>query len=395
MKNKDLLQKENIELMQKLTKALQANDETAMAEAFSEFALGVQQRIVEEAGLLMSSNDVNVLASRGVRQLTSSEKEYYQKWIEAHKSTNPKQALVDINKAMPETVIDSVIEDMKESHELLEVIDFMNAAGAIKMILNADDIDLATWDALTTAITTQLTGAIDTVDLTMAKLSAFIPVAKDMLDLGPVWLDNYVRIILSEVLSAGLEKAIVKGSGKNQPIGMCKDLEGSVNLGVYTDKVKVALPSLEPSAYCNVIAPLAKKPKGGYRVVPEVIFVVNPVDYIKKVIPSSTVRATDGTYKNNVYPYPTRAVQSAALEEGEAIIGLGKRYFMAVGAGESGKVDYSDEYQFLEDNRVYLTKLFGVGRPKDNNAFIYLDITGLAPADLKVQVTNIEEFPTV
>lgn len=397
MRNKDLLKQENMELMQHLSEALKNDDEDAMAAAFTQFAEGVQDRIMAEFKDLQQSQDATILASRGIRQLTSAEKEFYQAWIDSAKSPNPKQALVDIDKAMPETVIDSVIEDMREAHPLLSAIDFINCQGAIKMIVNADNIDLATWDALTTAISTELAGKIDVIDMTMAKLTAFIPVSKDMLDLGPVWLDNYVRIILSEASAGGLEKAILKGTGKNQPIGMCKDLDGSVQSGVYSDKTKVKLTTLDPVEYCTAVAPLAKKPDdvGGYRAVPEVMFVVNPVDYIKKVLPSSTVRAADGTYKNNIFPYPTKVIQSAALEEGEGIMGLAKKYFMGVAAGSSGKIEYSDEYQFLEDNRIYITKMYGMGRPKDNNAFQYMDLTALKPLPLKVEVTNTEDNPVV
>lgn len=395
MKNRDLLKQENIELMQRLSQALNEDDQDAMAEAFTQFASGIEERIMQEYGDLRESKDATILASRGVRQLTSEEKEFYQSWIDASKSANPKQALVDLQKAMPETIIDTVIDEMKEAHPLLANIDFINCQGAIKMIVNADNIDLATWEALTTAISTELAGKIDVIDMTMAKLSAFIPVSKDMLALGPVWLDNYVRIILSEASAAGLEKGILKGSGKNQPIGMCKDLNGSVNQGVYTDKAKVKLTSLDPVEYCGVIAPLAKKPDdvGGFRVVPEVIFVVNPVDYIKKIVPASTVRAADGTYKNNIFPYPTKVIQSAVLDENEAIMGIAKKYFMGVAAGNSGRIEYSDEYQFLEDNRVYTTKMYGMGRPKDNNAFQYIDLTALKPVSLKVEVTNTEANP--
>lgn len=397
MKNKDLLKRENMQLMQSLSEALKNDDQEAMAAAFTQFANGVQERIMEEFGDLQQSRDSAVLASRGIRQLTSEEKEFYQAWIDSAKSVNPQQALVDIQKAMPETIIDSVIQDMQEAHPLLSEIDFINCQGAIKMIVNADNIDLATWDALTTAIATELAGKIDVLDMTLAKLSAFIPVSKDMLNLGPVWLDNYVRIILSEASAGGLEKGILKGTGKNQPIGMCKDLDGAVTQGVYTDKAKVVLKTLEPVEYCAAVAPLAKKPDnvGGYRIVPEVMLVVNPVDYIKKVLPSSTVRATDGTYKNNVFPYPTKVIQSAVLNEGEGIMGLAKKYFMGIGAGSSGKIEYSDEYQFLEDNRVYITKMYGMGRPKDNNAFQYLDLTSLKPMPLKVEVTNAEDNPVV
>lgn len=388
MKNKDLLKQENMELMQALSKAMKDDDQDAMAEAFTQFASGVQERIMEEYGELRQSRDTAVLASRGIRQLTAEETKFYQAWIEAAKSPNPQQALVDINEAMPETIMDSVIEDMQEAHPLLSAIDFTNCQGAIKMIVNADNIDLATWDALTTAISTELAGKIDTMDMTLAKLSAFIPVPKDMLSLGPVWLDNYTRIILSEASAGGLEKGILKGTGKNQPIGMCKDLDGAVTQGVYADKTKITLTSLNPAEYCAAVAPLAKKPLGGYRTVPEVMLVVNPADYIQKVLPSSTVRAADGTYKNNIFPYPTRVVQSSVLNESEAILGLPKKYFMGVGAGSSGKIEYSDEYQFLEDNRVYITKMYGMGRPKDNNAFIYLDISKLKPLPLEVKVTN-------
>lgn len=69
---------------------------------------------------------------------------------------------------------------------------------------------------------------------------------------------------------------------------------------------------------------------------------------------------------------------------GKAVIGLGKRYFAAVGTDKGGKIEYSDQYHFLEDERVYLIKVYGNGMPKDNNAFIVLDVSNLQPASLKV-----------
>lgn len=387
MKSADLRNEENKEIMQKLSEAVNAGDKETMAAALNEFCNGVQQRVMEEAMQLTLSADREVLAARGVRQLTSEEKEFYQKWIEGHQSGNVKQALKDIEKAMPQTIIDSVIEEMKGNHELLQHIDFMNAEGAIKMIVNTGDIQLATWSKIGSAILTELEGSIDVINLTQAKLSAFIPIPKDMLKLGPKWLDNYVRIILEEASAAGMEFAILKGTGKDEPIGMCKDLKGAVVEGVYPDKAKVVLKSLNPTEYCNAIAPMAKKPNGGYRAIPEVLFIANPVDYISKVSPAAMAKLPDGTYKNNVFPYPTKPIQSAALNEGEAIIGIGKRYFMAVGAGTSGNIDFADEYQFLEDNRVYLTKMYGMGLPKDNNAFLFLDISKLKPAP--IEVTNV------
>ena len=80
MKNKDLLKQENMELMQALSEALKNDDDEAMATAFAQFANGVQERIMQEYGDLRQNRDSAILASRGIRQLTSEEKEFYQAW---------------------------------------------------------------------------------------------------------------------------------------------------------------------------------------------------------------------------------------------------------------------------------------------------------------------------
>lgn len=61
---------------------------------------------------------------------------------------------------------------------------------------------------------------------------------------------------------------------------------------------------------------------------------------------------------------------------------------MGIGTGKSGKLEYSDDYRFLEDERVYLVKLYGHGEPLDNNAFLLCDISGLEPAVQAVKVDS-------
>jgi len=53
----------------------------------------------------------------------------------------------------------------------------------------------------------------------------------------------------------------------------------------------------------------------------------------------------------------------------------------------------SDEYRFLEDERVYLTKFYGHGQPKDNKSFTLLDITNFKPAVQQVFIANTEGEP--
>ncbi|MNF09669.1 hypothetical protein D3C80_2103910 [compost metagenome] len=48
-----------------------------------------------------------------------------------------------------------------------------------------------------------------------------------------------------------------------------------------------------------------------------------------------------------------------------------------MGAGSTQKIEHSDHVKFMEDERVYITKMYATGKPKDNNSFILLDISDL------------------
>ena len=399
MKSLDLVQKENAAIMQKINQAVKDGDDTAFAQAFTEFSQSIQTAVLADAKELMATNDVTVLAQRGVRQLTSDENNYYKQVMDAMRSGNPKQALTELDVVMPKTIIDAVFEDLTTQHPLLDAIDFQNAGAVTEWLLNQNPRQLATWSPLCAEIVKELTSGFRKIDLTQNKLSAFIPVCKAMLDLGPAWMDRYVRTILSEALYLGLEDGILNGRGQtanlHEPIGARKNMAGAVDPATgYPDKTKVAFTSFDPVSYGNLLAELSVTENGNPRVVSDVILVVSPHDYRTKVMPATTVRGTDGTYTNNVFPFPTTVIQSTCIADNEAIIGLGKRYLMAAGTGKSGKIEYSDEYHFLEDERVYLTKFYGHGQPKDNNSFMLLDITNLKPTVLQVEVTNAADFPT-
>ena len=390
MKNKDVLMQEKAKILQKMNEAIEKNDADVFAAAFEELSQNIQENILNEVDQQRQAADVAILNGRGVRQLTSDETKYYQAVIEAMKSSNPKQALTDLDVVMPKTVIDRVFEDLSEQHPLLEEIDFQNTSGLVEMYMNTDGVQLASWGTLTGTITKELTSGFKKVNMSLKKLSAFLPVCKAMLDLGPTWIDRYVREVLTEAIYNGLEKGIIAGSGKDEPIGMLKKVGDDVSVtgGEYPDKDAVAVKKMDAKTYGELLAKLAKTPTGKTRVIDKVILVVNPVDYFQKVMPGTTIMTPTGTYTNNVFPYPTVVFQSTQVPEGKAVLGIGKKYFMGIGTAKSGKIEYSDDYHFLEDERVYLTKLYGHGEPVDNNAFLVLDISKLEPAILKVAVES-------
>lgn len=404
MPNPDVLQQRRADIAVALNQAMKDGDEEAFQKAFSDYTDILQEAVMAEAKGLIQAADNQVLAGRGVRALTSQETSYYQKIIEAMKSDSPKQALSGFNEVLPKTVIDAIFEDITEAHPLLEAIKFENAAALIEYLYSTTDGRfLATWGQLCSTITTQLSASFAKLSLSQTKLSAFLPICKAMLDLGPAWLDRYVRTILYEAIANGLESGIVAGRGIAEgaaqaadkiyePIGMVKNLDNYHLTNGYADKVAQPIADFSPDTYGGLVAQLAVSPNGLNRRIGEVLLVVNPVDYLTKVMPATTYLTPNGSYVNNVFPFPTKVVQSAYMPQGKAVIGIGKRYLMAMGAGTNGgKIEFSDEYKFLEDERYYLIKLYGTGRPLDNTSFLYLDISSLKPHYPVVRVADYVE----
>ncbi|MEG0941840.1 MAG: phage major capsid protein [Oscillospiraceae bacterium] len=388
MKNLDQLQKERTEILQRMTDAVKENSTEGFSSAFDQLAELIQQNIIGEVREMQSTQDNGILAARGCRVLTSGEKQYYESVLEAMKSPVPQQALAGINTVLPETVIDAVFEDLKAEHPLLSAINFTNTGALVKILLSTTG-GVAAWGTLDATITSELSASFTEVDLSLAKLTAFIPVNKYMIELGPQWIDNYVRQLLTEAIAVQLEVGIVAGSGKNQPIGMMKKLSGATD-GVYPDKTAVVVTSLSPASYGAILDTLSTGPNSKRRAVQNVLLIVNPGDYFTKVFPATTVRATDGSYSKDVFPYPTSLIQSAAVPAGKAVFGLASKYFMGMGTQSGGKIEYSDEYKFLEQQRVYLTFLYGYGRAMDENAFVLADISGLVPVTQEVVVNEVK-----
>src|SRR5699024_5364074 len=121
------------------------------------------------------------------------------------------------------------------------------------------------------------------------KLTAFAVIPKDMLELGPEWVERYVRTLLVESYSVGLEYGFVNGRGasQNEPIGLIKDVDGET--GAVTDKESEGTLTFAPSQFGEVVAgelhdvikALSTDADGKARkVLNRVVMVVNPVDAI-------------------------------------------------------------------------------------------------------------------
>lgn len=395
MMNKDFI-KQREDIRAKMAQALKDSDSEGYVNAFNEMLDNVCQEVRAEYDSqleeMKQTFDGSVLSARGVRQLTTTERSYYQKLSEAMKSKDPQQAVTGLDVTLPETVINSVFDDLEHNHPLLSRINFIPANGAVEILMNSNGYQAAVWGELCDDIVKELASGFVAVNTSLYKLSAFMLICKAMLDLGPEWLDRYVRGVLYEALANGMEVGIVSGTGKTMPIGMDRQVGKGVAVveGEYPKKEAVAITSLDAVAVGSLLAQLAVAPDGHTRNLQDVIWLVNPVDYFQKFMPATTIMAPDGTYRNDVLPYPGTIIPTPAVTQGQAIVGDGARYFAVAGTAKEGRIEYSDHAKFLEDKRAYLIKAYANGMPKDNSSFILLNISGLKPLSYKVEMVAAE-----
>lgn len=392
MTNLDATKDKKNELYNAVTAALASGNEEQIKAAvmdLQEFNKNELKAIYNE---YEESKDEAVLESRGIKALTSEETKFWNSFInDAKRRFGVQNSASDgvytgIMELLPKTEYFSIVEELKQEHPLLSVINFTNTSAVTKWTIDNSAEQRATWDELNTPITTALEGGpFITVDMTLAKLTAYIFVSNDMLDLGPRWVAAYATTLLKEAVWLGLEYAIVAGNGKKMPIGMMADYKKPFDATTgYPTRQAVKCTGFTKEFYGEMLSIMSIKDNGRTRGINGVLLVVNPTDYFTKIFPATTALGLDFKYINGIFPYPTQVVQSTAVPQGKAVMGVAKDYFMGLGSAKGGKLEYSDDYKFLEDLRTYKIKVYANGQPKQYNAFQVLDITDLE-----------EVFPTI
>lgn len=382
---------------QAMVQAYQSGDAKEIEMAWQGMHKSIADQIMDDFKELQHTNDVAILAQRGYRQLTSQESKWYQKLLGALKSKDPKQAFTTIlggeteEDLMPTTIIEDVYKELEEDHPLLSKVNFVHVGYITKWILNDHSAQQAAWGEITDEIAKEITSGFKVVDIDQAKLSAFAVIEKGMLDLGPIFLDAYIRRCLKEAMALALEFGILKGTGVNQPTGLIRDIHEGVSFSTtdgYPAKSQVAVKSFSPKEYGELVAQLSETETGHKRKFGKVALVCNQTDYLNKVMPATTVLNANGTYVNDIFPFPTEVIISNVLENNEAVLALLPEYGMFVGGNKEGVIEYSDEYKFIEDQRVFKVKQYATGKAWDNTCALYLNIAGLEEAYITVK--NLE-----
>lgn len=288
-----------------------------------------------------ANSDADYVSKMGLRVLSKEEKEFY----EALKN-DPKQAVtgnqIDI---MPTSIIDITLEDIKKESGLLRHINF--APANIKKWITASKTGTYSWGALTDKIKGELTASFAVLNMEVAKLTVYMIIPKAIRDLALPFVDKYCREVLKEQLNDGLEYGCLQGSGKNQPVGIYKQIAKTNEDGTHQDKtVNTDLTSFKPKALAG-----AKKylTKNGNRTIDKLTLVCHPNDEADYVAPA--IYDAEG---RNVSSYKNLEVVTCANNpQGKAALFIPKKYTMGL-TGLSFK-DY-DQTLALDDVDVIVGK---------------------------------------
>lgn len=396
--SKDLTRETREKHLTNLSAAFASGDQKQMETAMASYCADLQEAIIRAAGdeFAARNRDNEILAARGATVLTSAELNYYDKLSAALKSENPKAALENFDVAMPEEMVDRIMDRIRQNHPLLDALNFSSASYLTTFVLNASPAKTAKWGKITSTVTEEITGSFAAMSLVACKLTAFMCISKDLLALGATWLDRYAIEMLSESIAIGAELGAVSGTGKDEPIGMLRNVGDDVSItgGVYPLKDAVPLKDMAPESLGGLVAQLCIDPRdetgNTVRSIDprNLIFVFHPLDYWTKIMPATT-HLVNGVWVHDVLPIPAKVFQSIGIPQGEAAFGLGNHYELRLGpGGKKGVITQDDSVRFLEDERVTMAKLLGNGRPTDNNSFLRLDISELI-ASLPVKVQQV------
>ena len=315
-------------------------------------------------------NDQQILAGRGQAQLTSEENRFFNAVVE--------DGLFNEESILPVTTIERVFDDIEKEHKLLSAIGVQNLGPVTKMI-KADPSGLAVWGKIFDGIQGQVNAAVKDEEFVQLKLTAFGVIPDDMLMLGPTWVERYMRTLLVEVLSTGLENGYINGKGPNQsePIGLTKDVDPDT--GNVTDKASSGTLTLVDSERGAVIKDglkeavkaLSVDANGVSRNVSgKVALVVNPIDAID-IQAAATHQNVNGVYVTAL-PFNIELIESEQIEQGKALFFVKGKYLAAVGGGY--KLRKFDQTLAMEDAHLYTIKTFAYGTPDDNNAAKVYDL---------------------
>jgi len=360
------------EAKQKLTAAMSNPEATEkeQTEAFENYFSALQGEVTDAVSKQVNAEmfDRSILQNRGQNVLTNEERRFFQNVID--------KKGFDDDSILPVTTQERIFEDIVAEHPLLDALGLRDL-GAVTRFIYSDAEKNFVWGELFGPIQGQIGASFREETVTQLKLTAYAVVPNDMLELGPEWIERYVRTVAVETISVGLEYGFVNGNGQSQPIGLLKNKDSGT--GAITDKTSSGTLTFAPSErgevvageLYNVINALSTDAAGKRRKVNgRVVMVVNPQDALAVQF-RNTIQTANGQWVTAL-PYNVRVVESEEIPAGKAVFFVQGDYLAIIAGGY--RLKKFTETLAMEDATLYTIKQFANGKPKDNKAALVYDL---------------------
>lgn len=323
-----------------------------------------------------AKSDEQYAKSLNLRILNAEEKEFYQKLKDAKQAVTFKQ-----DDVIPTTIIDRTLEELQKESKIMDLISF--APANVTKWITGSYTGVASWHGLTDELKGELEATISSLNIEDADLDAYLVIPKAISDLSLPFVDKFFNAILKEALMLGIEDGYCNGNGKDEPIGIYKSIDKSID-GVHQDKdVNTDLTSFKPKAMANAKKYLTKNGKRKYDKIYIVCHPNDEADYVAPAIYNDRGELV-ASYKN------LEVVTSVKNPQGKAALVLPKKYTM----GFSGfKVKKYDQTLALKNADLLVGNVYANGQADDDYVAYVFDVTKLE--EYVPTVKTIEVVPGV
>lgn len=278
---------------------------------------------------------------------------------------------------LPEETIDRIFEDLSREHPFLAAIN-IKTTGLMMRIIKSDVSGQVVWGKIFGEIKGQLDATFSEEEINQSKATAFVVVPKDLKEHGPVWVERFVRTQIVEAFAYALEDKYINGTGKDQPIGMIRQVGENVTMtgGEYPEKessgvLTFADPYTAKDELTEVMKKLSVKEKKDPNGKP---YRVNVRGQVYMLVSSSDVWDVEGKFLvltaggawMTSMPYNIKIVESEVAPEGKAVFFTPKRYDAYIGGGLS--IKQYNETLAMEDCDLYTAKQFAYGKADDDTS---------------------------
>ena len=267
-----------------------------------------------------------------------------------------KRALTGTEKVVPLEVIDRIESKLGDYSTLINEVTIEKIGGTGRAVI-AGDIPEAIWFEIGKEALSDLEDELTGVEFDGYGLGGYVSVPNIIIENSLINLAAHVEDRLAKAIAKALDKAILKGTGTKQPMGVVASAptENKVTSdGTITDLIAK-------------LATVDTDGTGG-----EVIAVMNRKTYYSQIVPKTLAVAANGVLTGS-YALPFRVVLSAYADDNTVVFGDFKQFLLA--QRSEIRVESSTDFQFTSDNTVFKGVGYYDGKATKAKAFAVVTIT--------------------